>query len=91
MVRTSVVGEAEGQVVVVSLADAPGQPCTIEHEDGIGILLRQALTPESQLALEFVQTIVRNLDGQISVDRSGDGGTATTLTFSVGRMIAGAC
>ena len=90
MVRTSAVGEAEGQVVVVSLADDPCQPCTIEREDGIGILLRQALTPESQQALEFVQTIVRNLDGRITVDRSGDGGTATTLTFSVGRMIAGA-
>ncbi len=89
IVRTSAVGEAEGQVVVVSLADDPCQPCTIEHEAGIGILLRQALTPESQQALEFAQTVLHNLDGQITVDRSRDGGTSTTLTFSVGRMTAG--
>ena len=89
MVRTSSVGKAEGQVVVVSLADDLGQPYTAEHEGGIGILLRQAHTPESQLALEFVQTIVRNLEGQITVDRSADGGTATTLIFAVHRMLAG--
>ena len=65
------------------------QPYTAEHEGGIGILLRQAHTPESQLALEFVQTIVRNLEGQITVDRSADGGTATTLIFAVHRMLAG--
>jgi nitrate/nitrite-specific signal transduction histidine kinase len=82
-------GHAKGQVVVVSLSDDPGQPSTAEHEDGIGILLRQAHTPESQLALEFVQTIVRNLEGQIMVDCSTDGGTATTLSFSVSRMVAG--
>jgi hypothetical protein len=89
MVRTSSVGEAEEQMVLVSLADDPAQSCTAEHEDGIGILLRQAHTPESQLALEFVQTIVRNHDAQITVDRSADGGTATTLIFSVHRMVAG--
>jgi signal transduction histidine kinase len=88
MVRTSSMGQAEGQVVVVSLSDDPGQPSTAEHEDGIGILLRQAHTPESQLVLEFVQTIVRNLDGQITVDRSADGGTATTLILSVSGIVA---
>jgi signal transduction histidine kinase len=89
MVRTSSVGQAEGQVVVVSLADDPGQPSTAEHEDGIGILLRQAHTPESQLALEFVQTIVRNLEGQITVHRSADGSTTMTLIFPVSRTVAG--
>jgi hypothetical protein len=88
MVRTSSVGEAEGQLIVVSLSDDPGQPSTAEHEDGIGILLRRAHTPESQVALEFLQTIVRNLNGQITVDRSADGGTATTLIFSVSGMVA---
>jgi len=88
MVRTSSVGETEGQVVV-RLSDDPGQASTAEHEDGIGILLRQAHTPESQLALEFVQTIVRNLEGQITVHRSADGGTTTTLIFSVSRTVAG--
>jgi hypothetical protein len=89
MVRTSSVGQAEGQVVMVSLADDPGQPSTAEHEDGIEILLRQAHTPESQLALEFVQTIVRNLEGQITVHRSADGSTTMTLIFSVSRTVAG--
>ena len=89
MVRTSSTGEAEEQIVLVSLADDPAQSYTAEHEDGIGILLRQAHTPESQLALEFVQTVVRNHDGQITVDRSADGGTATTLVFAVHRMVAG--
>jgi signal transduction histidine kinase len=88
MVRTSSMGQAEGQVVVVSLSDDPCQPSTAEHEDGIGILLRQAHTLESQLALAFVQMIIRNLEGQIIVDRSTDGGTATTLIFSVSRMAA---
>ena len=73
LVRTSSMGEGEGRVVVVSLSDALSQPSTTEHEDGIGTLLRQAHTPESQQALQFVQTIVHNLDGQIIVDRSADG------------------
>jgi signal transduction histidine kinase len=88
MVRTAAVGEAEAQRVVISIAEDPGQSCTRVHEEGIGILLRQALTPESQLALEFVQMTVRHLDGQITVDRSGDGATATTLTFPVDRASA---
>jgi signal transduction histidine kinase len=89
IVRTSSVGDGEGQVVMVSLSDAPGQPSTTAHEGGIGILLSQAHTPESQLALQFVQAIVHNLDGQITVERSADGGTATTLILSASRMVAG--
>jgi hypothetical protein len=89
MVRTSAVGEAAGRFVLVSLAADPYQPETVEHEDGIGILLRQTLTPESRLVLEFAQAIIYDLEGQITVDRSGDGATATTLTFPVGRTIAG--
>jgi hypothetical protein len=89
MVRTSSVGDGEGQVVMVSLSDAPGQPSTTAHEGGIGILLSQAHTPESQLALQFVQAIVHNLDGQITVERSADGGTTTTLILSGSRMVAG--
>jgi hypothetical protein len=52
-------------------------------------LLRQARTPESRLALEFVQTIVRSLKGQITVHRSADGSTTMTLIFSVSRTVAG--
>jgi signal transduction histidine kinase len=89
MVRTSSVGEGEGRVVVVSLSDVPGQPSTTEHEDGIGTLCSQAHTPESQQALQFVQTIVRDLDGQITVDQSADGSTALTLTLSASRTVAG--
>jgi hypothetical protein len=89
MVRTSSVGEDEGQTVVVSISDDPGQSSTAVREEGIGLLLRQIHTPESQLALEFVQTIIRNLDGQITVDHSIDRGTTTTLLFSVSRAAAG--
>jgi signal transduction histidine kinase len=89
MVRTSSVGEGEGRVVVVSFPDVPGQPSTTEHEDGIATLCSQAHAPESQQALQLVQTIVRNLDGQITVDQSADGSTALTLTLSTSRTVAG--
>jgi nitrate/nitrite-specific signal transduction histidine kinase len=89
LVHTSSVSEVEGRTVVVSISDDPGQSSTAVREEGIGLLLRQIHTPESQLALEFVQTIMRTLDGQISVDRSADGGTTTTLLFSVSRAAAG--
>ena len=89
MVRTSSVGEEERQMVVVSIADEPGQSSTAAQDEGIGLLLSQMHTPESRLALEFVQTIIRNLDGQITVDRRADGGTTTTLRFSVSRAAAG--
>jgi signal transduction histidine kinase len=89
MVRTSCVGEDGGQTVVVSISDDPGQPSTAVRQEGIGFLLRQIHTPESQLALEFVQTIIRNLDGQITVDHRIESGTTTTLLFSVRRAAAG--
>jgi signal transduction histidine kinase len=89
MVRTSSVGEDEGQTVVVSISDDPSQSSTAARDEGIGLLLRQIHTLESQRALEFVQTIIRNLDGQITVDRSADGGTTTTLLFSVSRAADG--
>lgn len=83
MVRTWSEGEGEGRTVSISISDAPGQSPSAEREEGIGSLLRQLPTPESRRALEFAQTIIRDLDGQIAVDRSADGGTTTTLTFSV--------
>ena len=89
MVRTSSIGEGEGRVVVVSLSDILSQPSTTEHEDGIGTLFKQAHTPESQQALQFVQTIVHDLDGQIIVNRSADGSTALTLILSASRTVAG--
>jgi signal transduction histidine kinase len=90
MVRTSVVEEAEGQRVAVSFADAPHPPPILERDAGRGILRRPAMTPASQLILEGVQAIVRDLAGQITVDQHSDGGTVTSLTFSVGRMSPGA-
>jgi signal transduction histidine kinase len=89
MVRTSSVGEGESQTVVVSISDDPGQASTAVREEGIGLLLRQVHTPESQQTLEFVQTIIRNLGGQIASARSPDGGTTTILLFSVSRAAAG--
>jgi signal transduction histidine kinase len=89
MVRTSSVGEDEGQMVVVSIADEPGQSSTAARDEGIGLLLSQMHTPESRRALAFVQAIIRNLDGQITVNRRADGGTTTTLSFSVSRAVAG--
>jgi signal transduction histidine kinase len=69
--------------------DDHGQSPTGERQEGIGILMQKVHTPESHLALEFVQTIIRHLDGQITVDRSADGGTTITLTFPVSRAAAG--
>jgi signal transduction histidine kinase len=89
IVRTSSMGEDEGQMVVVSLSDDPGQPSIAEPEDGIELLLRQVHTAESHRALAFVQAMIRDLDGRITVHRSADGGTTTTLIFSVRRMAAG--
>jgi signal transduction histidine kinase len=89
MVRTSSAGEGEEQIVIVSLSDAPGRPPTSIYEGGIERLLSEAHTPESQLALQFVQSVVRNFDGQLTVERSADGGTATTLILSASRMVAG--
>jgi K+-sensing histidine kinase KdpD len=87
MVRTSSLDEGEGRAVVVSLADTTGHPSTIEHEEGIGLLLKQVQTPESQLALMFVQGTVRDMDGRITVQQSADGETTTTLMFSVSKMV----
>jgi signal transduction histidine kinase len=88
MVRTWSEGEDEGQTVFISIADDPGQTSTLEREEGIGVLLRQVQTSESQRALEFVQAIIRNLDGRITVQRSADGDTTTTLSFPVRRTAA---
>jgi hypothetical protein len=90
MVRTSSVGDDEGRTVVVSLSDDAGPSSTAEREEGIGILLQQVHTPESQRAFAFVQATIHNLDGRITVHRSADGGTTTTLIFCVGRTVMGA-
>jgi signal transduction histidine kinase len=89
MVHTSSIGEAAGQRVLVSLADGPAHPCSAEHEDGIGMLMRQAHTPESRLALELVQRIVYDQHGQIAVNRGTAGETATTLSFPVNKTAVG--
>jgi signal transduction histidine kinase len=89
MVHTSSIGETAEQRVLVSLSDGPAHPCPAEHEDGIGMLLRQAHTPEGRLALELVQRIVRDQHGRIAVDRGTGGETATTLSFPVNKTAAG--
>jgi hypothetical protein len=89
MVRTSSIGDDEGRTVAVSLSDDAGQSSTAEHDEGIGLLLAQVHTPESQRALAFVQATIHNLDGRITVHRSADGGTTTTLIFCVGRTVVG--
>jgi K+-sensing histidine kinase KdpD len=89
IVRTSSMGEDEGQMVVVSLSHDPGQPAIAEPEDGIELLLRQVHAPESRLALALVQAMIRDLDGRITVHRSADGGTTTTLVLAVNRTAAG--
>jgi K+-sensing histidine kinase KdpD len=91
MVRTSSVDEGEGLMVVVSFSNDPGPSSAAEREDGIGLLLRQVHTSESRQALAFVQALICNLDGRITVQRSADGGTTTTLIFSVSRTVDGEC
>jgi signal transduction histidine kinase len=88
MVRTWSEADRDGPAIFISIIDEPGQPAVAEQEEGIGLLLRQPLTAESQRALVFVQAIISNLGGRITVQRSVSGGTTTTLIFSVGRSAA---
>ena len=76
-------------MVAVSFSDGSGPSSAVEREDGIGILLRQVHTSESRRALAFVQALIRNLDGRITVQRSANGGTTTALIFSVSRTVDG--
>jgi C4-dicarboxylate-specific signal transduction histidine kinase len=89
IVRTTSVDEGEGPMVAVSFSDGSGPSSAVEREDGIGILLRQVHTSESRRALAFVQALIRNLDGRITVQRSANGGTTTALIFSVSRTVDG--
>jgi signal transduction histidine kinase len=89
IVRTSSMGEDEGQMVVVSLADDPGQASTAEREEEVEFPRGQVHTPEGHLALAFVQAMLRDFDGRITVHPSPAGGTTTALVFAVNRMVAG--
>ena len=90
MVHTSALDEGEGRAIVVSLSDSAEQSPTAERQDGIGLLLKQVHTPESQLALRFVQMTVHDMHGHITVQHSAEAGTTTTLMFTVSRTVIGA-
>jgi signal transduction histidine kinase len=83
MVRTWSEGEDEGQTVFLSISDDPDQSFAAEQEEEIALLPGHLHTPESQRVLGVVQALIRNLDGEIMVQRSVGGGTTTTLIFSV--------
>jgi signal transduction histidine kinase len=89
IVRTSSMDEDEGQMVVISLSDDPGQPSTAEREDEVELPGEQVHTPEGDLALAFVQAIIRDLDGRITVHPGAAGGTTTALVFAANRVVAG--
>jgi signal transduction histidine kinase len=88
MVRTWCAGEEGEETVHLSISDDPGQPSTGEGDQGVGLLLRQLRTPDSQRALAFVQTIIRDLGVRITVQRSAGGETTTILIFSLRESVA---
>jgi K+-sensing histidine kinase KdpD len=90
LVRTWSAGEEGEETVLFSISDDPDQPSAGEGDQGVGILLRQLDTPDSQRALAFVQTIIRDLGVRMTVQRSSGGGTITLLTFSLRESVAGA-
>jgi signal transduction histidine kinase len=83
MVRTWSEGEDEGQTVFLSISDDPDPSSAAEQEEGIASFPEHLHTPESQCVLGIVQALIRNLGGEILVQRSVGGGTTTTLIFSV--------
>jgi hypothetical protein len=90
LVRTWSAGEEGEETVLFSISDDPDQPSAGEGDQGVGLLLRQLDTPDSQRALAFVQTIIRDLGVRMTVQRSSGGGTITLLTFSLRESVAGA-
>jgi signal transduction histidine kinase len=88
MLSTWSEGEDDTHAVFISLSDALDRSAVAEQQDGIGLLLRHPLTVENQRTLEFVQAIISDLGGLITVQRSVSGGTTTTLIFSMGRSAA---
>ncbi len=88
MVRTWCEGEEGLETLLVSISDDPGQFSSAEEDQGLGLLLSQLHTPESQRALEFVQAITRDLGVRITVQRGARGGTITTLIFNLRGPVA---
>jgi K+-sensing histidine kinase KdpD len=82
MVHTWCAGEAGADAVLVRISDDLSQSSAAEGDQGIGLLLSHLHTPDSQRALQFVQTIIRDLGVRITVQRGAGGGTITTLNFS---------
>ncbi len=88
VMRTWTEGKDPRQTVVISISDDTGHPPQIAQppiawqEEGIGLLLRGAQMAESRRALEFVETIVQDLGGRVTVHRNAAGGITITLRFS---------
>jgi signal transduction histidine kinase len=87
-VRTWCAREEGEETVLFSISDDPGHPPTEEGDQGVGLLMRQLHTPDSQHALAFVQTIIRDLGVRMRVQRSAGGGTITLLIFSLRESMA---
>jgi K+-sensing histidine kinase KdpD len=88
IIRTWAEREDAREMVLIRLFDESGQPHEVAQtpavggEEGMGLLLDSAHMPESRRALTFVETIVQNLGGQITVSRNAAGGIIITLRFS---------
>jgi K+-sensing histidine kinase KdpD len=80
--------EDDREMLFIRLFDERGQPPevaqipTLGGEEGMSLLLNSARFSESRRTLEFVETTVHDLSGQITVYRNAAGGIIITLGFS---------
>ena len=90
VIRTWTERDDASETLLLRLFDESGQPHevaqtpTVGGEEGMGLLLDSAHIIESRRTLEFVETTVHNLGGQITVRRNATGGIIITLRFSQG-------
>jgi K+-sensing histidine kinase KdpD len=82
--------EDERETLSIRLFGESGQPPEVAQipavggEEGMGLLLNSAHATESRPTLTFVETIIHNLGGQITVYRNAADGMIITLRFSRG-------